>query len=777
MSTTTSSNPEKSSLAQKLRRFSLRRRSLRLRLLVAFLALSLIPLLIVIVITSVINIQSLRQQTFNQLESVASLKESEINLWVNTLKADLDQLSTNQNSLELEQGLLTGILENADTAKNNLRNQYAKHMSTGGLFDEIFLLDSTGRVVVSTDEAQEGKIQVNEPYFLEGKKGEFIGTPFYSVSLKRYSLINSSPVLDANQNVIGVIAGRASLNSLSKIMVERAGLGETGETYLVGSNFALLTASRFEGYNPGETYIRTEGATRALTDKNSGYTIYLDYRNQSVVGVYRWIPELKVALLAEQDQSEAFRTTTVILWISSIFTLLAIIVGVVASILITLSVVTPIENLENAAKAISEGQLDTRVQVTTDDEIGSLSTVFNEMAGQLSTTLSTLEQRVADRTQTLEAQSAELAMRSQQLEALNKHSLKRAQQFETIGIVMRSVASIKNLHELLDQVARYISTQFHFYHVGIFLNDTANEYAILSAANSEGGKRMLARGHRLKIGQTGIVGNVTSTGQPRIVLDTGSDAVYFKNPDLPETHSEMALPLKSGDTIIGALDVQSTEINAFSEEDAAVLSILADQITIAIENARQFENTQKSLTEAETIYRQYIQQEWKGLSKKTGLSGFRYAVTGSEMLSAPVSDEIIETTVKTGEIYAKSDENSSALAVPIKLRDQIIGVLNVRTSGGRDWHPNEINLAKAVAERVAISAENARLFEETTGRAERERIVADITNKIRSTNDPQEMLQTAMQELQRALGVKKVSITPYRPTAAPGNAEKSPEKP
>jgi GAF domain-containing protein len=140
--------------------------------------------------------------------------------------------------------------------------------------------------------------------------------------------------------------------------------------------------------------------------------------------------------------------------------------------------------------------------------------------------------------------------------------------------------------------------------------DESGRYAVLRAANSSGGQRMLARRHRLIVGTEGIVGHAVSTNRPRIALDVGADAAYFDNPDLPNTRSEMALPLHSGNTVIGALDVQSVQESAFDEQDIQVLTALAEQVSAAIENARMFQESQVALAQAEDAYRQYVRQEW-----------------------------------------------------------------------------------------------------------------------------------------------------------------------
>ncbi|MFT3894800.1 MAG: GAF domain-containing protein [Anaerolineales bacterium] len=190
-----------------------------------------------------------------------------------------------------------------------------------------------------------------------------------------------------------------------------------------------------------------------------------------------------------------------------------------------------------------------------------------------------LETRVTDRTA--------------ELELANQRNEKRARQFEAIAQVARATTANENLDTLLPRLTVLISNQFGFYHTGIFLLDKERKYAVLRAANSTGGKRMLERTHKLLIGQSGIVGFVSATGNPRIALDVGTDAVFFNNPDLPDTRSELALPIRIVQDIVGVLDVQSAEANAFQEEDIEVLSTLADQVAIAIQNARSFETMQE----------------------------------------------------------------------------------------------------------------------------------------------------------------------------------------
>jgi GAF domain-containing protein/HAMP domain-containing protein len=443
------------------------------------------------------------------------------------------------------------------------------------------------------------------------------------------------------------------------------------------------------------------------------------------------------------------------------------IIGLILAFVISRSIINRLGFLTRAAQSLREGHLEesATARVGGSDEIAQMAVAFDAMGEQLTQTLFGLEQRIADRTTDLEQRSKELADRTVALELANVRTQKRAAQFQAISDVSRATASVRKLNDLLPRVAKVVSEQFGFYHTGIFLLDEASQYAILSAANSEGGQHMLSRGHRLKVGDQGIVGYVTDAGLPRIALDTGADAVFFDNPDLPDTRSEMAIPLKSGGKITGALDVQSNQSNAFSQEDVDVIQILADQISVAIDNARQFEQTQRSLSEVETIYRQYIRREWDRLGTSADVLGYRYTVAGTQQLDHHFENSKSQEALASGTIQTDTnlENNESTLAVPIKLRDEVIGVLNVRAPSKRTWKTDEINMVKSVADRVAISAENARLFEETTNRAERERTVSEITSKIRSTNDPNEMIQIALNELKQALNIKDARIVPYIP--------------
>jgi GAF domain-containing protein len=276
---------------------------------------------------------------------------------------------------------------------------------------------------------------------------------------------------------------------------------------------------------------------------------------------------------------------------------------------------------------------------------------------------------------------------------------------------------------------------------------------------------MLARGHRLEVGQTGIVGFVAQRGRPRIALDVGDDAVFFSNPDLPQTRSEMALPLNLRGRTIGVLDVQSTKSAAFTQEDANTLAALADQVAIAIENTRLFSETQRALTEAQSLYSQFVGQKWRKSARAGAQIGYFHALTGGRILEQPVRSEDISQAISKGEMvvaapHAAQDEGYQPnIAVPIKLRDQIIGVLNVSSPiKNRAWSQDEMVLLQAVSDRVALALDNARLLEDSQRRAARERAISDFSSKISSASDIDAILRSTVEELGKTLGNAEVAV-------------------
>lgn len=381
----------------------------------------------------------------------------------------------------------------------------------------------------------------------------------------------------------------------------------------------------------------------------------------------------------------------------------------------------------------------------TQDEFGKAQDRAQATLDMLQNEKLMLEQRVENRTR-------DLAGANQ----INEH---RAKMFQAIAQVTHAIISTQNLQDLLPQVAQAISEHFGFYHIGIFLLDPAREYAILSAANSEEGQRMLDRNHKLPIGHIGIVSYVAGTAKPRIALDTDTDTTYIANPDLPKTRSEMALPLiQTGGQVIGVLDIQSTEPNAFKQEDIGILFTLADQVSVAIANARLYEETQKRLIEAQMLYQRNLQAGWKKFTNLQKIAGIRRtgmsASIYTEAIALPGATEVINS----GVVILDQDERGSHMMIPVKLRGEIVGILNVKADDNRKWTRDDIDIVAAIVERAALSIENSRLLVESQRAAEKERVIGEISARIGASTQIETILKTAMQELGTALPDTDIAI-------------------
>jgi GAF domain-containing protein len=327
-----------------------------------------------------------------------------------------------------------------------------------------------------------------------------------------------------------------------------------------------------------------------------------------------------------------------------------------------------------------------------------------------------------------------------------KKILKQLTELKAAAQVGRAAASIHDQKQLLAEVVELISNQFGFSHAGIFLIDEANEYAILQAASSEGGKQMLARGHKLSLGIQGIVGYVAEKGEPRIALDVGKDAVFFNNPDLPQTRSEIALPLKTSVEIIGVLDVQSNEPSAFSDEDVEVLQLLADQVTLAIQNTRLLNESRSAVQELENLYKEQVRRDWdKKLSHKT--MAYRYNRLG------------VEPVLPTQLGFLFQNQENNQLEMPLRLRGEQLGTIILRRDSNQPaWSEDERSLVEEAAGQVGAALENARLFEDAQSRIAREQALSQLTAQFTRAVNLDTLLKKAAKELGQLPHVAEVSI-------------------
>jgi GAF domain-containing protein len=382
---------------------------------------------------------------------------------------------------------------------------------------------------------------------------------------------------------------------------------------------------------------------------------------------------------------------------------------------------------------------------------------------------------------------------------LLEESKQSAVQFETAAEIARDISSSLDLDELLHKAVDLIRARFSFYHASVFLKDLPEEFVVIREATGEAGAQLKRAGHKLAIGSKSVVGFVAGKGEPLIVNDITRDATYYANPFLPDTRSEAAIPLKVGDRIVGVLDVQSTQLYAFAEDNLRTLQILADQLAIAVVNSELFAETQEHLAQHRLLHHitttaasgttldEALQSAVNGL--QVTLGGDRVSILLADRekkalevkaavgyagnvfdLRVPIGSGItgwaaahrktlrVNNVLQDARYIEASSNTRSEMAIPLLYRSELLGVLNVESEQVAAYAENDEELLGTLGGSLAAIIANARLLEQIRARAERERILFEITDKIRRTTDMDTILATTVSELTRAVGANRAKI-------------------
>jgi len=705
-------------------------RSLAATLATAFFTLSAVILLISSGLQLFSNIQT--QQ--------AAISSQQLLVAQEASKTVSNYIEDNFRSLE-------AIVELTDLSKISPEQQKAVLESVLGFqpaFRQVIFLNIVGnetahaaRISQTEYEQFNTQMQTEIEMLTVIEKGQRYISPIYIDNATSEPLIFLAvPVTNTLGDFKGTVVAELNLKFIWNL-VNQLRIGKSGIAYIVDRQGNLIAFNDISRVIKGENLANLEKVGEFVNrDAAPGDQIPISLsqgiNGTTVVTTFVPLGSPDWAVVTELPWQEAYQNVIKQgVWSILVTLSMAVLAGLLG-IIAARRLAVPLTDLTDTATQISEGNIELAATVGGPNETVRLANAFNSMTAQLRGFIGNLEQRVAERTGELEAATQQLK--------------RRAEQFEAIAQVSRVISSIQDQAELLPRITRMISQHFGFYHVGVFLLDENNQYAVLRAANSEGGRRMLARRHRLEVGQTGIVGYVTATGNPRIALDTGADAVFFNNPDLPETRSEMALPLTIGGKVVGALDVQSTEQNAFTHEDVNILSALTDQVSTAIQNARLYEESREALAQAETAYRQLTGEAWANVRRFAPIVGYRFDGTKPEPLTQYTKDQ-------------QAESQKGAFSVPLQLRGESIGRLRIKpVSAGYQWTENEIAIIRATAERVALAAENARLVVESRKSAAKEQVIGEISAKIGAAINLDNILQTTLREMGRILPGAEISI-------------------
>lgn len=758
---------------------------LRTKFVTIFILLSIITVGVTAVSVSALMLRQLNEKIEQQMTGISSLTAASVSGAL-TAQIQLTQaLALDEYiQLSLEDRKTTGGTtklmrldeewraadaadnDNASVVKSVLENKASAHLrefvSLYPAHVEILLTDIYGANVAATRRSDD-YYQADEEWwqYAYSSGGIYLSQPELDKDSGLVSLQIAVPVINDSGSVIGVIHSTLDLRILIPSL-ELGRLGKTGETeiYMPGQQELVLfdndgaPALRIEHLEK-DLPLMLEGQPGAafLNAAHDGAPVMIGIAPVNAPGVESpairdAVQRLNWITAALQDREEALQAVADTSRTAQLIGLASIILASLFAVGFTQFLTRPILQLTQAAEEISKGNLEASARVESADEVGALAVSFNRMTGQLADTLATLEKRIAERT-------ADLELARHQTES-------RASQLLAIGEISKIINAQQELDILLPLIARLVSDSFGFYHTGIFLVDEARQFAILHATNSPGGQAMLKRGHKLKVGESGIVGHVARSGAPRIALDVGSDPVFFNNPDLPATRSELALPLIFRDRIIGVLDAQSERPGAFTDEDVNILKILSDQIAIAIENTRLLEQTQQALREVQSLYQTNLQEGWRNYALGGEMVGYQQSLAGGNKLTRPLSADEINQAMYRGEtllFHADGKTSEPTLVVPIKLREQIIGVMRIKApTHDRQWSASEIDLTETVAERLSLALENARLLQESQRQAVKEQTISEITGKIGSSINLENVLLTAVEELGRAIPGSEVTV-------------------
>jgi signal transduction histidine kinase len=592
-------------------------------LLAAFLVLAIVPMSTISFIAVNRTRQDMRQELMTRLTAMATLKEAQIQRWITERSRSLAVLSSKPDVQQAAMTLLTQHPSSAayDAAYTNLRDSlraelmqdtgFAAFLLRGEDSDEPLLEVMATHEQVSTD------------------------TTWPEVSLtsddRHVSLSSVALTLNVTYSIpgpegeaLGLLIGRLDLTALDQIMTEPTELGETSETYLVTpvgqSNSVLAT----DDDTPLPVFLHSQGIDAALAG-HSGSGLYDNYAGQPVIGAYRWLPELQAALLAEQAQAEAFAPEDGLATMLVGTTLAVALLTTLLAAVVTRQITRPIVLLTMRAVRIANGDLEQTVPVDRRDEIGILARAFNIMTAELRALYNGLEQKVAERTT--------------QLREANRRVRYRAMQLAVSAEVGRVATSILDLDILLSRVVELIRDYYRFAYVAIFLLDDTGQWAVLREGSGELGDTLKAKGQWLSVGEPSLVGQVADKSEPRVL--SKADVQGGSDSHLPSIHSEAAFPLRIGGRTLGVLDIHSPHADAFDEDDVKVLQGIADQIAIAIENARAYElerEAARQLREAEEMRRRFLAHMSHELREPlTNIIGFSRVILKG--IDGPISDQ------------------------------------------------------------------------------------------------------------------------------------------
>jgi GAF domain-containing protein len=734
-----------------LRRLNILNWPIRTKLLMGFIFAVLLPLLIAMIPSATQRSRNLRQENKVYLETLGPYEMTRTEQYTQVVIAEVNRQLTNVNDYEAIQDYLlkapTSMSEQERASEQaKVIIPAARYMRLTPSITRIQFVDAYGDVHYDTDENEDSTptpglvlIQTDALGFRNTVSDIYIGsndTPSIDVI---YTFRQAQSVSGVNMTPIGHIIFTQNLTASTTLLPNfYETLANVPESRFGASIFLVNTSGQLVSTSPSMPFlydIQESPAFQNTLDGVGGTSIYhsplLNTEVQGYAAPFRITdgPELIFIIETpmEEINEQAFSETVSTLLPIAFFGLL---VGLILAFVATTLISRPITRLTQATRDLSAGRSNVQLErLNRRDEIGILTNTFADMADQLLNAIGSLEQRVGERTRNL----------------------------ETTLEIGRVLTSIRDLDTLLEEVVNLIHDRFErIYHVQVFLIDPRSGQARLRASTGAVGRQLLQRGHYLDVGSQSVIGNVTASGHAVLALDTSNNPIHKRNEFLPDTRAEMALPLRIEERVVGALDLQSKEPDAFSEQDVELFQGMADQITIAIESAMLFAETNTRAQEIEKLNRMLSHTAWVEATQRYGTSGTTASAGRGGTRTETWSSLQLEA-IKTKQITEQIEGDIVTFAVPVILRGEILGAVEWQVPKNR-YTNNTRQTAMELTHQLALTADNVRLFEQSRRTAQRELVVNQISSKLTGSTNIDEILQTAVRELGLVLNSPQTAI-------------------
>lgn len=708
------------------------------QLLVVVLGVT-IPVLIAVVVlisnsanTLVVRLAERQLQASNQ--AIAA----NISLWLDFNRKTLEQLALMPDITSMDPSRQKPVLESATTVY-----PYMYLVHTAG---------PDGNNVARSDQ-EENKRYSDRSWFTNSIEGD----PFTVQSLigrtsREPAVAMGVPIRDQLGQIVGVLGIASDLDDVTQ-EVDAGRIGETGFAYVIDAKNRVIAHPNAE-FTSGLRNLSSAPPVAALRQApGPDFVTFTDEQGRTWRA---YVSELDNgwAVVVQQQTDELLSNLRTFQFLAFVVTAVGLVILLGLLWVMSRRLVQPVRLLTDTATAVAAGDLSRQVPVKREDEIGALATSFNSMTSQLRQLIGNLEQKVSDRTKAL----------------------------ETVIHVSERLTSILDLEQLLQEMVDEIKEKFSYYHAHVYMLDDQGQKLVMAAGVGKAGKQMKAKGHAISLNApTSLVARAARTGEVVRVDNVREATDWLANPLLPDTYSEMAVPIIAEDQVVGVLDVQQDRVAGLGEGDADLLRSLAGQVAIAVRNARLFSQTQAALNEAEKLQQLYLGEVWDRLIATRPTTDYEYrsaslvplsevptpeataALQQRQMIrveaegSKPASRELISEAVQ-GSVDAAST-SPVALASPLKLRDKIIGVLGIHAADSqRVWTEDEIALIEAVSEQMSLALENARLFEETQRSAWHDRVVSESTTEIWLADEIEAVMRAAVAQLGDKLQASEVVL-------------------